>query len=675
MAGVYDEGPTGSEDLVIGPDVTTARILIDGEALSGFRLVDHGRRLDLRAQTVYRRAVFESPHGLRVTLSSTWATSLARRHLATRALVIETDAAADVAVWVGATACGPHPLLPVGHGVTPATVAGTAVLSATTSHGVRMEAAISATACLGTQHIPAPAGSDSSSAGFHVAARVTPRRGLSLTVHAAVFSSKETSDPAAAAIRLATEARRLGFDGVLSEHRAAWAEAWQTADVEIDGDPEAQLGVRYAAMQMIAVCPPPGVDASIAAKGLSGPGYKGHVFWDNEVFLLPFYSLAMPSAARHLLHYRTRRLAAAEARAAAEGYAGAWYPWESADTGIETTPRTLPGPDGRPLPVWCGTREIHLGADVAWACAYHHRAAGDEQLLAEAAPMILSIARFYTSRATKSDRGWEIRHVISPDELHEDVSNSAYQNMMAAATIRLALHLADRGLVGLSDGEHARLLAVADGLVIPRTPDGLIDESDGFSSLPLPDPDHRPKPDEPLRQIKQADVLMLFAMHPETYDAATLRVHYALYEPLTHHLSSLSEAMHSLVARRAGLNGDADHYLHAATRIDLQDTHQNTDEGLHLATHGGIWQAVVIGCGGVYPADDALHLAPRLPAGWHRLSFPLCYRGSRLRVTIDHDVVTVSLTAGDPVPISIDGRLVLLGTATPVTLARWRQAA
>ena len=168
---------------------------------------------------------------------------------------------------------------------------------------------------------------------------------------------------------------------------------------------------------------------------------------------------------------------------------------------------------------------------------------------------------------------------------------------------------------------------------------------------------------------------MLFAMHPETYDAATLRVHYALYEPLTHHLSSLSEAMHSLVARRAGLNGDADHYLHAATRIDLQDTHQNTDEGLHLATHGGIWQAVVIGCGGVYPAEDALHLAPRLPAGWHRLSFPLCYRGSRLRVTIDHDVVTVSLTAGDPVPISIDGRLVLLGTATPVTLARWRQAA
>ena len=96
-------------------------------------------------------------------------------------------------------------------------------------------------------------------------------------------------------------------------------------------------------------------------------------------------------------------------------------------------------------------REIHLGADVAWACAYHHRAAGDERLLAEAAPMILSIARFYTSRATKSERGWEIRHVISPDELHEDVSNSAYQNMMAKETIRLALRLAGRGLVRLAD--------------------------------------------------------------------------------------------------------------------------------------------------------------------------------------------------------------------------------
>lgn len=675
IAGVYDEGPTGSEDIVIGPDIATARILVDGEPLSGFRLVEHDRRLDLRAQTVCRRAVFESPGGLRVTLGSTWLTSLARPHLATRALAIDTSADADVRVWVGARARRPHPLLPVCRGVGSATVAGTAVLYADTSHGVRVEAAIGATASLGAQRIPVAARNDTSSAGYEVAVRVTPGRGLGITMHAAVFSSRETSDPAAAAVRLAAEACRLGLDGVLSEHRAAWAEAWQTADVEIDGDPEAQLGVRYAAMQLIAVCPPSGIDASIAAKGLSGSGYKGHVFWDNEVFLLPFYSLAMPGAARHLLHYRTRRLAEAEARAAAEGYAGAWYPWESADTGSETTPRTLPGPDGRPLPVWCGIREIHLGADVAWACAYHHRAAGDERSLADAAPMILSIARFYTSRATKSERGWEIRHVISPDELHEDVSNSAYQNVMAAEAIRLALRLADRGLVSLSDPEHVRLRAVADGLVVPRTDDGLIDESDGFSALPLPEPGHEPKPDEQLRQIKQADVLMLFAMHPETYDAATLRVHYALYEPLTRHLSSLSEAMHSLVARRAGLNRDADRYLRAATRIDLEDTHRNTEEGLHLATHGGIWQAVVIGCGGVYPAEDALHLAPRLPAGWNRLSFPLCYRGSTLRVTIDHDVVAVSLTAGEPVPISIDGRLVLLGTETPVTLARRRQAA
>ena len=283
MAGVYDEGPTGSEDLVFGPDITTARILIDGEELSGFRLVDQCRRLDLRAQTLERRAVFESPRGVRVTLSSTWAASFARRHLATRALVIETSAAADVSVWVGATAARPHPLLPIGHEIGSATVTGTAVLTARTSHGVRIEAAISATAYLGAARI-APSGcSDSSSAGFHVAARVTPGRGLGVAMHAAVFSSKETRDPASAAVRLATEAQRLGFEGVLSEHRAAWAEAWETADVEIDGDPEAQLGVRYAAMQMIAVCPPAGVDASIAAKGLSGPGYKGHVFWDNEV--------------------------------------------------------------------------------------------------------------------------------------------------------------------------------------------------------------------------------------------------------------------------------------------------------------------------------------------------------------------------------------------------------
>jgi hypothetical glycosyl hydrolase len=264
--------------------------------------------------------------------------------------------------------------------------------------------------------------------------------------------------------------------------------------------------------------------------------------------------------------------------------------------------------------------------------------------------------------------------VISPDELHEDVSNSAYQNMMAAETIRLALRLADRGLVALTDLEHARLLDVADGLVIPRTPEGLIDESDGFSALPLPEPDHQAKPDEALRQIKQADVLMLFAMHPETYDAAAPRPLRALRAA---HPPPLLVVRGDALARRAPRQPQrrrrplpARGHPHRP-----QDTHQNTDEGPSLATHGGIWRAVVIGCGGVYPADDALHLAPRLPAGWHRLSFPLLLPRSRLRVTIDHDVVTVSLTAGDPVPISIDGRLVLLGTATRVTLALWRQVA
>ncbi len=424
----------------------------------------------MHAQTVYRRAVFATARGVRVTLDSTWATSLARPHLASRALTITTSAEAEVVVWVGATARRPHPVLPVCRQIGSSTVAGTAVLFADTGSGVHVETAISTTAFLGARAIPVTACCTPSYAGYEVSVRVRPGRGLGLTMHAAVFSSKETNDPATAAVRLACEARALGLSGVLSEHRAAWAHAWQTADVVIDGDAEAQLGVRYAAMQMIAVCPPPGVDASVAAKGLSGSGYKGHVFWDNEVFLLPFYSLAMPGAARRLLHYRTRRLAEAEARAAAEGYAGAWYPWESADSGNETTPRTLPGPDGLPVPVWCGIREIHLGADVAWACAYHHRAAGDERLLADAAPMIVAIARFYASRATKSERGWEIRHVISPDELHEDVSNSAYQNVMAKETIRLALRLADRGLVGLTDLEHARLRAVADGRSSPAPP-------------------------------------------------------------------------------------------------------------------------------------------------------------------------------------------------------------
>ena len=169
IAGLYDEGPTGSEDLVIGPDVTTARILVDGRPLSSLRLVEHRRRLDMHAQTVYRRAVFATPGGVRVTLDSTWATSLARPHLASRALTITASAEAEIVVWVGATARGPHPILPVCRHIGSSTVAGTAVLYADTGSGVRVEAAISATAFLGAQAIPARPAAPPRERGYEVA--------------------------------------------------------------------------------------------------------------------------------------------------------------------------------------------------------------------------------------------------------------------------------------------------------------------------------------------------------------------------------------------------------------------------------------------------------------------------------------------------------------------------
>jgi kojibiose phosphorylase len=410
------------------------------------------------------------------------------------------------------------------------------------------------------------------------------------------------------------------------------------------------------------------------------------VFWDTDVFCLPFFVWTHPPTARALLAYRYRTLPAAKAKAARLGYAGALYAWESADTGEETTPEWVTLPDGTPLQVLTGLQEHHIAADVAWAAWQYWQVTGDDAFMAElGAEMVMETARFWASRTTAGAGGAQhICEVIGPDEYHEGVDDNAFTNVLARWNLRAAGTLCDRfpdvgARLGVTEGERERWEEVAAALVVPFDPDTrLYEQFAGFFEREnVRAVDLAPRPFtgemvvgvERLRTtqiVKQADVLMLGVMLPDEVDPETQAANYRYYEPRTSHGSSLSPAMHALVAARVGDLDDALSYFHLAGGVDLDNRMGNAADGVHIATMGGLWQAAVFGFGGVRADGDAVRIDPRLPAAWAGLTFPIRWRGTRIGVDV----------RGDVLELDLDGpAVVAVGHGAPMPLDRGRFAA
>lgn len=480
-------------------------------------------------------------------------------------------------------------------------------------------------------------------------------------------------------------AQAHGPDGLLARHRRAWRDRWLDADVVVAGDGQAQRDLRFALYHLIIAGDPDSDRASIGARALSGPGYRGHVFWDTEIFVLPFFIWTHPETARALLAYRHRTLPAAKAKAARLGYSGALYAWESADTGEETTPESIALPDGTVLKVLTGVQEHHIAADVAWAACQYAEVTGDDGFLAGmGVEMVVETARFWVSRTTEDAAGaHHICEVIGPDEYHEGVDDNAYTNVMARWNLRAAGNLCDRfpdvaGRLGVTAAERERWEDVAGALVVPFEPDtGLYEQFAGFferENVRAVDLAPRPFTGEMVvgvdrlrttQVVKQADVLMLGVLLPGEVDAGTQVANYRYYEPRTSHGSSLSPAMHALVAARVGDLDDALSYFHLAGGVDLDNRMGNAADGVHIATMGGLWQAAVFGFGGVRAEGRAVRIDPRLPVTWEGLSFPIRWRGTRINVHVSADRMELDLLApavvavghGAPVPLEA-GRFV-----------------
>src|SRR6516164_8895974 len=493
-------------------------------------------------------------------------------------------------------------------------------------------------------------------------------------------SDSLADDPAPVAADALARSRALGWPGVMAAHEIAWQQHWDASDVIIEGDDdEVQEAVRFAVYHLTSAANPEDERVSVGARGLTGDAYFGHVFWDTEIYLLPFYTAGWPEAARAMLMYRYHTLAGARGKAAAMGYKGALYAWESADTGEETTPERVIGPNGEFIDILTGKMEIHISADVAYAVWQYWRATGDDTFFLDAgAEILLETARFWASRAvTEADGMRHIRHVIGPDEYHEDVDDNAFTNVMARWNIVRALEAIDTlrtrwperasalcDLLALGEAELADWRDAAGRIVTGLDPaTGLYEQHAGYHKLEPLDLSlyaDRKVPIDVLigrertqrsQVVKQADVVALLALLPEEFPGAAAIANFRHYEARCAHGSSLSAGFHALVAARLGDAEMALRYLREAAATDL-DLDPNSAGGVRIAGLGGMWQAVILGFAGL-KLGDTLAVDPKLPAQWRSLSFRVCWRGRVVMVRITGRTVQATLVNGEAMEMRI----------------------
>jgi len=490
-----------------------------------------------------------------------------------------------------------------------------------------------------------------STGGMVAAASQTRTRGGTLDRLAVYQTDTDVLPEPTPALDALGRAHTAGFDRLLGRHRRAWARRWESADVVVGGDDELQLAIRLGLFHLMASVRDTG-EAAVGARGLTGTGYRGHVFWDADIFVLPFLAATHPAAARAMLEYRVRRLPAAMDAARAAGYSGARFPWESAGTGHDVTPTSARDRAGRLVAIRTGQLEEHIVADVSWAVCCYLDWSGDEEFgNGPGRRILVETARYWASRIQmEPDGSAHIYDVIGPDEYHESVNDNAYTNVMARWNLRRA---AEDGDIGAD--ERRRWVELADALVDGYNPaTNIYEQFAGYNDLePLVIAELAPR--RPIaadvllgaervagsQVIKQADVLLLHHLVPDEVAPGSLEPNLRFYEPRTAHGSSLSPATHASLEARVGRFDKALDSLRLAARMDLDDLTGSTAAGLHLATMGGLWQALAFGFVGLRPRAGMLHVDPVLPPTWSALEMRVRFRGSGVRICTEHSRLSI----------------------------------
>jgi alpha,alpha-trehalose phosphorylase len=665
--------PEAGETVVNITNGKIIRLLVDDSPfdIRYGELIEHERRLDFRSGILHRVALWRSPTDKTVRVTSERLVSFAQRAvMAIRYTVEPTAAATRVVVQSELVTNEPRPAISKDPRAAAALEAplesedysgddARAVLVHSTK-----ESKLRAAAAMGHEiHGPAdcawhPAEAWEDLGRLTINATPAPGEPLTITKFVTYGWSARRSVPAmrdqvSAAL---SEAEHAGWDELCTAQRAYLDDFWERADVELDGDAELQQAVRFGLFHALQASAR-GEGRAIPAKGLTGPGYDGHTFWDTEAYVLPVLCYAVPEAAAEALKWRLATIEKARERAKVLCLEGAAFPW-----------RTINGDEcGAYWPA--GTAAFHINADIAQAVSRYCDINVDPDFERDVGvPLLVETARLWRSLGHHDAHGaFRIDGVTGPDEYSAIADNNVYTNLLAQKNLRSAADFAERF------GDAAEPLAVdheeiaswrdaAEAMTIPYDEELEVHpQSENFTEHARWDFEDTGEDRYPLllhypyfdlyrkQVVKQADLVMAMAVRSEAFSAEEKARNFAYYEPLTVRDSSLSACVQAVLAAETGHLELAYDYLGEAALMDLDDLEHNSRDGLHIASLAGTWIAAVCGFGGLRDDDGMLSFAPRLPERLDRICFRLGFRGSRIMVEVTAAGTRYSLFDGDPV--------------------------
>ncbi len=701
LAGFYESRPlpyaeAGYGDPEDGQTVVNAtngkiiRLLVEDEPFDVRygKLSQHERVLDLRAGLLRRTAEWVSPTGRLVRVSSTRMVSFAQR--AIMAIVYEVETLDDTAQVVVQSELVTNEMGPPGE----KDPRGSAELSAPLASdmfagegsrafllhttktsgltlGVAMDHRID-----GVDDVETTMTTDPDLARLTITATVAPGKPLRVTKFVGYsWSGRRTVPALRDQVSAALDgAVHTGWEGLRDEQRAYLDRYWAAADIEIDGDAELQQALRFALFHTLQAGAR-GEQRPIPAKGLTGPGYDGHTFWDTEAFVLPLLTYTRPGAVSDALRWRHSTLDLARQRAQSLGLKGAAFPW-----------RTIAGEECSGY--WpAGTAAFHINAAIARAVNRYQLITEDDAFEREAGvELLVETARLWRSLGHHDATGqFRIDGVTGPDEYSAIADNNIYTNAMAAQNLRAAAAATERHpdtakALGVDPEEAASWRDAADAVFIPYDETlGIHPQAEGFTEHDVWNFEETPSANYPLllhypyfdlyrkQVVKQADLVMALFDAGDMFTPEQKARDFAYYERITVRDSSLSACIQAVVAAEVGHVELAYDYFAEAALLDLDDSEHNTRDGVHIASLAGACIAALAGFGGLRDTAGSLSLAPRLPQALTRLAFNIRCRASiALRVEVKRTRVTYSLLMGESLDIHHHGQPVTVTGEQPV---------
>ncbi len=525
--------------------------------------------------------------------------------------------------------------------------------------------------------------------GYHYSLKVAAGQEVNLEKIVVACTSRdfEAEELAAVTLKKLTEAQQQGGPRLFAEHQQAMAKLWESSDIIISGDVEAQQALRYNIFQLNQTYSGRDPRLNIGPKGFTGEKYGGSTYWDTEAFCFPFYLYTKPEVAKNLLYYRYLHLERAKENAAKLGLKGALYPMVTMD-GQECHNE------------WEITfEEIHRNGAIAYAIYNYTNYTGDTSYLKEyGIEVLVELSRFWESRVSYNPRKgkYMILGVTGPNEYENNVNNNWYTNLMAAWTLEYTLasiksittddpqrYQELQSKLKFTEKELAKWQDINQRIYYPYVSElEVFEQQDLFMDKELQPVTELAAEDLPLNKhwswdrilrscfIKQADVLQGIYFFPERFSPKEVTRNFDFYEPMTVHESSLSPSIYSIVASRIGYHEKAYELYLRTARLDLDNYNDDTDDGIHLTSMAGTWAAIVQGFAGVLVREETLHLDPYLPPNWKELCFQFVFRGRHLKVAINHDEVAIEQLSGAALELVVWNKKRQVSTASKAHFTR-----